>query len=137
MKNVHYLAKGLTLAVIFGFTLACRSDTEINAEKVDDTIVTPSGFTFFQKGQSVDFSISCAGAWRLEEVIDPNGTSVPIVTDVRDFTVAPVSGNGNAKVTITLKNDLTENYDFPLKVVTATGQVIIKLKASANQTKHI
>jgi hypothetical protein len=54
------------------------------------------------------------------------------MADVRDFTIAPVSGKGNIKVTVTLKAEQIENYVVDLKVISGNDTAIVKLKANAN-----
>jgi hypothetical protein len=56
----------------------------------------------------------------------------PNMADVRDFTVEPASGKGKTKVSVTLNNELTENYVVDLKVVGKNNQAVVKLNAGAN-----
>lgn len=83
------------------------------------------------KKQEVPIQLFCTDEWHLEA----DGLSVyygPNMADVKDFTVTPISGKENIKVSVTLRNELTESYVVDLKVVGKSNQVIVKLKASVN-----
>jgi hypothetical protein len=131
MKKIYYLAVGLMFIVILCFVvISCSKDKD--TERVDEKIdVDQSELTFTQKGESKDFNVFCTNEWHFEAT-GLEGYYGPNMADVKDFTIEPASGTGNTKVTVTLKNDLTESYDVPLKIVTENNHIILKLKAVAS-----
>jgi hypothetical protein len=130
MKRIYYLLGGLMFIVTLCCVIGCSKDKD--SERVDEIInVDQSELTFTQKGESKDFSISCTSEWHFEAT-GLEGYYGPNMADVKDFTLEPASGKGTTKVTVTLKNELTESYDVALKVVTANNNIIVKLKAVVN-----
>jgi hypothetical protein len=130
MKKLYCLLGGLMFIVVSCFVTGCSKDED--SKRVDEVIdVDQSELTFTQKGESKEFSISCTGEWHFEAT-GLEGYYGPNMADVKDFNLNPASGDGNTTVTVTLKNDLTENYDVALKIVTESNHIIIKLKAVAN-----
>ncbi|MDR2286278.1 MAG: hypothetical protein LBE04_02200 [Prevotellaceae bacterium] len=133
MKKIHYLLSGglmIMIVLCFILTACSKKDGDPEKVKVDEIEIDQSELTFIQKGESRDFTVSYTGEWHLEatgleEYYGPN------IASVKDFTVEPASGKGNTKVTVTLTNELTENYNVALKVVAENSQVIVKLKAIA------
>ncbi|MDR2384967.1 MAG: hypothetical protein LBD80_04815, partial [Tannerella sp.] len=130
MKKINYLTRGLMLITILSFVLiSCNKEEDV--EQLEEINVDQSELTFTQNGESKEFTVLYTGEWYFEAT-GLEGYYGPNEATVKDFTIAPASGKGNTKATVTLKNDLTENYDVDLKVVTANDTLIIKLKAVAN-----
>jgi hypothetical protein len=116
--------------IVLGFATGCSKGED--SERVDEIInVDQSELTFTQKGEIKELSVSCTGEWHFEAT-GLEGYYGSDMADVKDFNLNPASGKGNTKVTVTLKNDLTESYDIALKVVTKSNHIIVKLKAVAN-----
>jgi hypothetical protein len=134
MKKIHYLSGGLMVVAILCFLLvSCKKEEDSKKIKVEEISVDQSDFTFTQKDENREFTVSCAGEWHFEAT-GWEGYYGPNMADVKDFNIEPASGKGNTKVKVILKNELTESYDVALKVVTENNQVIVKLKAIAATT---
>ncbi|MDR0681866.1 MAG: hypothetical protein LBG15_08490 [Dysgonamonadaceae bacterium] len=130
MKTICYIAGGLMLMAILSFALvSCNKEKTV--EKLEEISVDQSELTFTQKDESKELNVSYTGEWHFEAT-GLEGYYGPNKADVKDFTIEPASGKENTKVTVTLKNDLTESYDVDLKVVTESSSVTVKLKAVAN-----
>jgi hypothetical protein len=129
MKRKYYLLSGLMVAAVLCFVLAgCSKKDEV--KKIDEVTVDQTNLTFTQKGDSGEFNVACTEEWHLDAV----GLEVllgPDIATIKDFSIGPVGGKGNAKITVTLDNDLTESYDVALKIVGKDNTVIVKLKAIA------
>lgn len=124
MKEVYYILGGLLVVTIATFLLmGCDKKEEASVDKIE--------LIFTQKEESKEFNISCTGEWHIEaDGMEPY--LGPNMADVKDFTFAPISGKGNAKVSVTLNNEIIESYDIELKIVGESNQVVVKLKAVAN-----
>ncbi|MDR2287133.1 MAG: hypothetical protein LBE04_06630 [Prevotellaceae bacterium] len=130
MKKNMILLAGLMLTILLCFASSCSKDED--STQVNEVLeVDQSELTFTQTGESKEFTVLYAGEWYFEAT-GLEGYYGLDKADVKDFTIEPASGKGNTKVTVTLKNDLTESYDVALKVVTANNQLIVKLKAVTN-----
>jgi hypothetical protein len=130
MKIIYYLTGGLMLITVLSFVLvSCNKKKDI--EKLEEISVDQSELTFTQKDESKDLNVLYTGEWHFEAT-GLEGYYGPNKADVKDFTIEPASGKGNTKVTVTLKNDLTESYDVALKVVTESSNITVKLKAVAD-----
>jgi hypothetical protein len=90
-----------------------------------------SGLTFTQKDESKDFNVLYTGEWHFEAT-GLEGYYSPNKADIKDFTVELVSGKGNTRVTITLRNDLNENYNVALKVLADNNHAIVTLNTVAD-----
>jgi hypothetical protein len=129
MKTIIHLAEKLMFISILSFIPAgCNQEKVV--EQLEEISVDQSELTFTQNGESKEFSVIYTGEWHfeatgLERYYGSNKA------DVKDFTVEPVSGKGKTQVTVTLKNNPTENYDIALKIVTENRYRTVKLKAVA------
>lgn len=121
------------LAVVCFLLTGC--DNRENIEQISDEKVSvdKTELVFTEKDESIGFNILCdeTAEWHLEA----DGLSVyygPNMADIKDFTVEPVSGKGNIKVSVTLRNELTESYEVDLRVVGKNSQAAVKLRANTN-----
>jgi hypothetical protein len=129
---MYYILGGLAIIAVVCFLLtSCDKNENVEQMTNDKVSVDKTELAFTQKDENKVFNLSCMDEWHLEA----DGLSVYYGTnmaDVKDFTIEPVAGKGNIKITVTLKNELTESYIADLKVVGKSNQVIVKLKAAAN-----
>jgi hypothetical protein len=132
MKQMYYLIGGIAVIAIVCFLCSsCSKDEGVEKITDDKVSVDKTELNFSQKDENQVFSLFCMDEWHLEA----EGLSVyygPNMADVRDFTIAPISGKGNIKVTVTLNAEQTESYVVDLKVVGKNSQAIVKLKTNAN-----
>ncbi|MDR2466378.1 MAG: hypothetical protein LBD35_03200 [Prevotellaceae bacterium] len=99
----------------------------------DDRITVDKTELNFTAGvTSLEFNIETAVEWHVDAAGIEHAFGVDAAI-VNDFTVAPSSGTGNAKVTVTLNNrELTESYEIELKIIAGKNTETVKLKAAAN-----
>jgi hypothetical protein len=123
--------KKLTLLLVIGIFSVVFTSCDKEDKPEDIKIgVDETELSFTQKEEIKEFNISYPDEWHLEA----EGLELyicPDMADVKDFTVAPVWGKGNAKVSVTLRNEITESYAIDLKVVGGNDTVVVKLKANA------
>lgn len=128
---MYYLAGGIAVIAIVCFLCSsCSKNEDIEKISDDKVSVDKTDLVFSQKDESQLFNLFCLDEWHLEaeELNVYYGSNM---ADVRDFTITPISGKGNIKVSITLKAEPSENYVVDLKVVGKNNQVLVKLKAVA------
>lgn len=133
---MHYLLGGLAIITVVCFLLAsCNKNEEIEKVSDKEISVDKTELTFTQKDESKELMIFCDDAkeWHLEaegleRYIGPNGASV------KDFTFVPAWGKGSSKLSITMTNNLSENYEIILNVVRNEDnqKTTVRLKAVAN-----
>lgn len=136
MKQMYYLIGGITVIAIVCFLCSsCSKDEGVEKITDDKVSVDKTELTFSQKDESKELMLSCDGVFEwhleaegLERHIGPNGASV------RDFTLVPAWGTGSTKVSVTMINSLSENYEVTLYVVgnKDNQKTPIKLKAIVN-----
>ncbi|MDR0734001.1 MAG: hypothetical protein LBF08_08115 [Dysgonamonadaceae bacterium] len=135
MQQIYYLLGGLTIVAVLCFLpVSCDKKEDIR----DDNISADKTELIFSEtdNENKEFNISCDGEWHLEadELSLYYGVNM---ASIRDFTIEPVFGKGNTKMTVALKDErpeITENYEVDLKVVGGSNQVVVKLKAVAAES---
>ncbi|MDR1169475.1 MAG: hypothetical protein LBK97_01410 [Prevotellaceae bacterium] len=125
---MYLFGKILSVATLFFFFTSCNKK---EIEEKETLSVDKTELIFMQKDESTDFNISSSGEWHIdaEGLEGYYGTNMG---DVKDFTIAPVTGNGNTKISVTLKNEVPESYDIDLTITGKKEQLTVKLKAIAN-----
>jgi hypothetical protein len=126
MKHFNTL---FLIACLISATFVSCNKKEV--EEKETLSVDRTELILMQKDESADFNISSSGEWHIDaEGLE--GYYGPNMGDVKDFTIAPVTGNGNTKVSVTLKNEVTESYDIDITITGKKEQLTVKLKAVAN-----
>ncbi|MDR1168078.1 MAG: hypothetical protein LBK53_04195 [Heliobacteriaceae bacterium] len=126
MKHFNTL---FLIACLISATFVSCNKKEV--EEKEPLSVDRTELILMQKDGSADFNISSSGEWHIDaEGLE--GYYGPNMGDVKDFTIAPVTGNGNTKVSVTLKNEVTESYDIDITITGKKEQLTVKLKAVAN-----
>lgn len=94
----------------------------------DNSIISVENteLVFSQKNESKEFNISYPGEWSIvAEGLDIYyGVNA---ANIKDFTIHPISGEGNTKVVVELKAEVTESYSVDLKITGKNNHVIVKL----------
>ena len=122
-----YLLIGISVGLILCvFTTSCGEDHK----ELDNNMmrVEKTELTFSQIPESKEFNISYPDEWYIEAEGLERYYGIDIAS-LRDFIIYPTSGKGNAKITIELKNEITENYSIDLKVIGKDTQAVVKIKA--------
>jgi hypothetical protein len=134
MKQMYYILGGIAIIAVICFIMTGCDKKENIEQIIDDKVsVDKTELIFTEKDESIGFNVSCdeAAEWYLEaEGLE--GYFGPNMADIRDFTIEPTSGKGKIKVSVKLRNELTESYVVDLKVVGKSNQVVVKLKVAAN-----
>jgi hypothetical protein len=124
MKVMYLFGKLLSFVVLFFCLTSCKDKKEVEKETIS---VDKVELIFKQKGENANFNILSNGEWHIDaEGLE--GYYGPNMGDVKDFTIAPVTGKGNTQISVTLNNEVTENYDIDLTVAGKDKQIIVKLK---------
>jgi hypothetical protein len=128
MKTMYLLIGILTVLMLCIFITSCGKEHD----EPDNSIISveETELTFSQISESKDFNISSPGEW----YIDAEGLEVYLGVDaasIKNFIIYPISGKGNTKITVELKNEITEDYSIDLKIIGKNNQVVVKLKALA------
>jgi hypothetical protein len=133
MKQMYYILGGLVIITVVCFLMTGCDKNEKGSDK--DISVDKAELTFTQKDESKELMIFCDDTeeWHLEaegleRYIGPNGASV------KDFSFVPAWGKGNSKLSITVTNNLSENYEIILYIVRNEDnqKAAVKLKAVTN-----
>ena len=116
---------------LLAVSMLCVLITSCSKEPVPDNSmisVEKTELVFSQKGESKEFDILYPNEWSIEA----EGLEFYYginMANIKDFTIQPISGKGNTKVVVELKNKVTESYSVDLKIAGKNNHVTIKLNA--------
>jgi hypothetical protein len=130
-KLLRLLVKLLSVVTLFVFSASCNDKKDKTDEKGSLRVDT-NELTFTQKDESQDFNILVKGEWYVEA----EGLQIYYganAGDIRDFTITPINGIGDAKIAVTL-NEVSENYEVKLTIVEKDkeNKEMVTLKVAAS-----
>ncbi|MDR2690754.1 MAG: hypothetical protein LBB73_00380 [Dysgonamonadaceae bacterium] len=132
MKQMYCLARGIAvIAVVYFLPASCDKKEDFSKKEIS---IDRTELTFSKEdSENKEFNVSCDGEWHIEA--DSLSMYYGVnMANVRDFTITPVSGKGNATVTVSLKNErpeITESYTVELNIIGKDSQTTLTLKAVA------